>query len=597
MKALPPLTAEQQAIVASKGHLKINAVAGSGKTTTLMAYAQSRPANSRILYLAFNKSVRTEAARRFADLGLHQVVAETAHSLAYKQVVYGSRYRVRPAGYKTHELAAILGLEGQGDKHARYVLANHVNKLAAYFCNSTAQRVTDLHYPDLVTEAAARAFVEQHYDYIVAQTRLFLAKMDRAEIEITHDFYLKKFQLLQPQLPYDYILFDEGQDASPAMLEVFLNQTKAIKVIVGDTHQQIYGWRHAVNSLEKVDFESFELATSFRFDAEIALLAQKVLQLKNELPLPCQQRITGKGQAGKIASKAIIARTNLGLLLKAISYMNDSRKPEKIHFEGKISSYTYADEGASLYDVLNLSEGTTSYIRDPLLQQMKDLAELEDYIEQTEDAQLGMMLEIVQTYGKEIPDLLQKLKARHVDDASEASVIFSTVHRCKGMEYDQVQLVDDFITESKLDKLLEEAPPSALEIARLAEEINLLYVAVTRAKSLLLMPESLFPSGFKPGRSVKVLVPPAKQPAPHFVDKSLTKAFQQAKKQSSWQAKSVELPARTPAAAGAAWSKALDDELRVLYGKGIPIKILAKHFGRTNTAIYSRVKKLGLVDD
>ena len=47
------LTAEQEAILRSTGNLRINTVAGSGKTTTLMAYAASRPAGSRILYLAF----------------------------------------------------------------------------------------------------------------------------------------------------------------------------------------------------------------------------------------------------------------------------------------------------------------------------------------------------------------------------------------------------------------------------------------------------------------------------------------------------------------------------------------------------------------
>ena len=33
------------------------------------------------------------------------------------------------------------------------------------------------------------------------------------------------------------------------MLGVFQKQ-KGVKVVVGDTNQQIYGWRYAVNSLE-----------------------------------------------------------------------------------------------------------------------------------------------------------------------------------------------------------------------------------------------------------------------------------------------------------------------------------------------------------
>jgi hypothetical protein len=32
-------------------------------------------------------------------------------------------------------------------------------------------------------------------------------------------------------------------------------------------------------------------------------------------------------------------------------------------------------------------------------------------------------------------------------------MIFSTVHRCKGMEYDEVELVNDFISEQRLEKL------------------------------------------------------------------------------------------------------------------------------------------------
>jgi hypothetical protein len=39
------LTREQMAIIDSMGDIKINAVAGSGKTTTLIEYAKARPAH------------------------------------------------------------------------------------------------------------------------------------------------------------------------------------------------------------------------------------------------------------------------------------------------------------------------------------------------------------------------------------------------------------------------------------------------------------------------------------------------------------------------------------------------------------------------
>ena len=67
------LTKEQTDIINSTGNIKINAVAGSGKTTTIIEYARTRPADSRILYLAFNKSVKLEAVRKFEEKGLHNV--------------------------------------------------------------------------------------------------------------------------------------------------------------------------------------------------------------------------------------------------------------------------------------------------------------------------------------------------------------------------------------------------------------------------------------------------------------------------------------------------------------------------------------------
>src|SRR5215218_7387902 len=105
------LTAEQQAILRSSGNIKINAVAGSGKTTTIIQYAATRPAGSKILYLAYNRSVKMEAKKRFAEQGLHNVRVETAHSLAYRHIVLGNGYTVRQQEYKTYEIAGILGLK------------------------------------------------------------------------------------------------------------------------------------------------------------------------------------------------------------------------------------------------------------------------------------------------------------------------------------------------------------------------------------------------------------------------------------------------------------------------------------------------------
>lgn len=600
------LTQEQLDIIHSSGNIKINAVAGSGKTTTIIEYAKARPANSRILYLAFNKSVKLEAAKKFTESGLKNVQVETAHSLAYKHIVLRSNYNIRHQEYKTQEIVDLLKFQVKGEKHASYIVANHINKLVAYFCNSNKNKVQDLNYLSLITEAKAKAFVSKHFDEIVQQARILLAKMDKGEIEITHDFYLKKFQLSNPNLPYDYILFDEGQDASPAMLHTFLNQS-ATKVIVGDTHQQIYGWRYAVNSLSQADFKSYNLSNSFRFSQNVANLAIEILKWKNHFNTPISINITGKG-ADKIGTtKAIIARTNLGLILNAIEFITENTKVKHIYFEGNINSYTYADDGTSLYDVLNLYNGKKMQIKDALIKGMKDINELEDYIRKTEDKQLGMMLEMVKEYENEIYDIIKTIKSKHVDNAEKhkAEMIFSTVHRCKGMEYDSVELVNDFITEEKLEKLKNEnkeiSEEFELSIPKLNEEINLLYVAVTRSKNKLKIHQDLMPKDFPTAPQIDVIAKktdenkPKKTPAKTL--KPLQRRIINYNDEDARIYHGVEEDAvvnKKPKEAFQNWTKEQDDLLKKLYQKGMSMSDLSIQFNRTKGTIWSRVKKLGI---
>lgn len=582
------LTDEQLAIINSSGNIKINAVAGSGKTTTIIEYARTRPSDNRILYLAFNKSVKLEAQKKFSEKGLTNVTVETAHSIAYRYTVPRFGYRIKAQDYKSTDLVEILGLKFSGDKHDVFIVATHILKLTAFFCNSDKEKVSDLDYITLVQEPEAKAFVQKNYEFIELQTRTFLAKMYKAEIEVTHDFYLKRFQLLKPQLPFDYILFDEGQDASAAMLDVFFRQ-EATKVIVGDTHQQIYGWRYAVNSLEKADFYTFQLSKSFRFPQEIAHLAEEILRRKELLGTYSPVNISGLGKSTELKVKAILARTNLGLLMRAIEYVTGKKDLGGIYFEGNINSYMYADEGASLYDVLNLYNGDKKNIRDKLIKNMRDVVELEDYIEKTEDAQLGMMLEIIKEYGNKIPGILRNIKDKHVDnnDREKADIIFSTVHRCKGLEYDSVQLVNDFLTDDKLEKLLASTDKNELNFAKLNEEINLLYVAVTRAKNQLTIPYDLIPMGIPSSYSIKIL-------RPESDEKEKTK-YKAAKSEKTKPAiNGAPKPESEKTKAYSPWSEYLDEELTTLYLRGECVEDLSAYFSRTASAIKLRLKKLGL---
>ena len=275
------------------------------------------------------------------------------------------KYKVCPS-YKPHELVSLLNFYEEEERHGVYILATHINKLLMMYCNSDAEGIFELDYLSALADPKAIGFVKKYMDTIQEKADLLIDKMDRGKIDVTHEYYLKKYQLSYPKLKYDYILFDEGQDASPAMLDIFLSQD-ATKVIVGDTHQQIYSWRFAINSLEQVDFKSYNLSTSFRFNQHIADLASKTLEHKKKVtefkPFP----IKGLGNTNTKVTKAILARTNLGLLSAAIEYVIEQQNAQSVYFEGNISSYTYAEDGASLYDVLNLYQEKKHLIKSPIV--------------------------------------------------------------------------------------------------------------------------------------------------------------------------------------------------------------------------------------
>ena len=100
------LTAEQEEIVnSSLDSFKINAVAGSGKTTTLLEYAKKN-SNLRILYLAYNKSLQIALNEKLKDYHLPNLHISTIHSLAYNKTE-AYKYKLTPE-LKTNILEKLI---------------------------------------------------------------------------------------------------------------------------------------------------------------------------------------------------------------------------------------------------------------------------------------------------------------------------------------------------------------------------------------------------------------------------------------------------------------------------------------------------------
>jgi hypothetical protein len=229
----------------------------------------------------------------------------------------------------------------------------------------------------------------------------------------------------------------------------------------------------------------FNLTTSFRFGQEIADNASKVLQrLKKD-----QVRIIGAGPTkSDLPDKVYIARKNSSLIEMAI--FSIKTEPEmRFHFAGTRSAENwdpyYLYELQKPLDLLNLYKGRPELV---VLEQMKKFESFNEVVALIEgddegdgvDRELEWYIEkLLKKYGDELPDLIDAIRARSVSP-EQANLSFSTAHRSKGLEWENVVMLGDFDVNYQL-----EHEPLELHSEEQIQQVNALYVAMTRASSTI----------------------------------------------------------------------------------------------------------------
>lgn len=506
------LTGEQQMILSHNiqtDHvLKIMAFAGTGKTTTLVKYAEHRP-DLRFLYVAFNRSVAKEAARRFPK----NVECKTVHALAFKEI--GVRYQIAKKltfGMQPYNINMVLPKGRAGFAKSKIVM-----QTISTFLASTDEELNLSHVPFCHISRSYNIKPIEHPErpLFLDDARFIWAKMkdldekEKPAFFMTHDGYLKMWQLSRPCLShkYDVIFIDEAQDCTPAILDIMLSQDCG-KILVGDPHQQIYTFKGAVNALETVDHTHiYYLTQSFRFGAEIAYVGAAILSVCKKV----QKILVGGRQKGGVSDDstvhvaesvrrgvspsrgktAILSRTNVTVFSEAVK-VTDANSSCYIHFVGGIDGIGLD----RILDLWNIMKDSKKFIRDPFLRVFTKKSErspfsaLRFYAEQTEDLELQAKLSIVEKYEVRLPQLVSRLRTRHQEDYLRADFILGTVHKAKGMEFDTVMVTDDFARVPASRHNLRFRQNFVIDDI-CTDEWNLIYVAVTRAKSSLIISESI----------------------------------------------------------------------------------------------------------
>ena len=210
------------------------------------------------------------------------------------------------------------------------------------------------------------------------------------------------------------------------------------------------------------------LSRTWRFGPTTAGYANLLLhELKGEKVPLVGMGVDAPYAAGACVTK--LSRTNAQLFKDAALVHGHG-----VHWVGGIEGYQIS----RVMDAYALFTRARDQIKDPFIRNFASWGEMRAYSEETRDSETRILAELVEEYKHETPQLVQEMRANAVVDAKDAQTVLATAHKAKGLDWDYVQIADDFEVLEDAEASLKNDPLVPLD----EQEINLLYVAITRAR-------------------------------------------------------------------------------------------------------------------
>jgi superfamily I DNA/RNA helicase len=461
-----------------EGNAVIKAVAGSGKTTTIVEAISRIPAGKSSIFLAFNKSIAEELKKRGVN-------SRTFHSLTYGPVTKMKNVRAVNTDKTRNIIDQMLG--GDAWKYGAFL-----NKIVGLAKNAGVGALV----PE--TDDVWHAIVEHHnldvdHEDVTLQDAIGYASKVLAMSNMVRDVDFDDLLYLAVKdgvvlEKYDYVFVDEAQDTNAiqrAVLAKIVHSNSRL-IAVGDPAQAIYGFRgsdHTAMDLIREEFDAIELplTVTYRCPLSVVRHAQQWVDYIEAAPGAQEGSVTALGTdwdpKAFTAQDLVICRTTAPLVSLAYRMMK-ARLPVMI--KGR-------DIGKGLVSLVNkmkakgvdaLIEKLGNYTaREVEKARSKKKEDLADHIQDKTDCVMYLIRTLDENH-RTVPELIRVIEGLFGDEGNVTTL--STVHKAKGLEADRVY----WLNSSK-------CPPkwAARRPWMLLQEDNICYVATTRAKQELILIE------------------------------------------------------------------------------------------------------------
>jgi len=465
-----------------EGNAVVEAVAGSGKTCTMVHSATLFPEGSKSVFLAFNKHIADELGGK---LPFH-VTCGTMHSLCLKAISAASSSRPEIDGRKADIIIKAEVLKEMGETSAlcfRSAVARGLGKMVSLAKNTLVDPKNEEAVITMTSNYSIEFQQAEHLDIAVKLLPRVLAKCAAEQDIIDFDDMIWHVLVHDiPVLQYDWVVVDEAQDLNNLQMAVLLKMIAPTGrcICVGDRYQSIYGFRGANTDaipllVEKLDAKVLPLSICYRCPTQHVQLAKELVpQIEAaEMAIPGivehyqRSEVTGQLKDGDL----VLCRCNAPLVELCLSLISSGVKAT---IKGR-------DIGKSLVDLIQGMKAkslpeledkmaahrvkeTTKLIekgREGVAQALEDRCSCVEYICHRPDI-------------LSIPDLIFFVEGLFSDTTTDG-VICSSVHKAKGLESKSVYLLYPHLMPLRF----------ATTEEQLQQERNIEYVALTRSQNFL----------------------------------------------------------------------------------------------------------------